>query len=193
MAFSTSRSRDGLTLAFAAVVVLAGVAAAQGAIRPVPSTSPGQYSAGVTGAASEKNVTPVASTSGQAAAAVEILDVADPESAVSDILVREYGATCLSGSDVLVQENPASIKALDVKIAAGGLTSAWIDEGITFVGDGASAVRAFNAVAAFGDANSVWIVVQGTKPSAMELRVTRTPAGHTVWTPVNHITLASNC
>lgn len=190
---STSRSRDGLALTFAAVVLLAGIVAALVAFGPASSADPGQDLAGVAGAASKESVTPVPSPSGQVAAGVAILDVADPESAVSDILVKEYGATCLTGSDVLVQEDPASIKALDVRIAAGGLNSAWIDEGITFVGNGASAVRAFNAVAAFGDAESIWIVVGGTKPTAMELRATQTPAGHTVWAPINHITVSANC
>lgn len=190
---STSQSRDGLAFAFAAIVLLAGAVAVLVAVGPVPSAAPGRALAGAATAASEAIGASVPSPSGQVAADVVILDVADPESAVSDILVKEYGATCLTGSDVLVQEDPASIKALDARIAAGGLKSAWIEEGIAFVGTGASAVRAFNAVAAFGDNESIWIVVAGTRPTAMELRATRTPAGHTVWAPINHITVSANC
>lgn len=92
-----------------------------------------------------------------------------------------------------VADDPGWGKVLDARIAALGLSKGWVDDGTAYVGDATGAASAFNAVVAFGSDASIWIVVPGVKPSATELQMTRTPAGHAVWTPLNRITVWTGC
>ncbi len=179
----------GLSLALACVIALA-VGAALLAQRPA-TASPG--------AAEQiplpRAVSVVASAApAPPAAAVAIVATDDGRNAASDFLVKEFGVRCLMDSFVTVLEDPAKVKALDAKIDARGAMPDWVDDQRSaYAGKGVDAVRAFEAVAAFGDENSVWIVIGGTKPRAMELRAKTTPAGRVVWIPTNHVTPSSAC
>ena len=79
-------------------------------------------------------------------------------------------------------------KKLDADITAKGLKSGWLDQGKTYVGPGLEAAQAFGASDAFGDEASVWLVIPGDKPMAMEVRAVKTPSGKVVWVQTNYIT-----
>jgi len=180
---STRHGRQALGLAFLGMVVLlvVWVAVVLRSAADVPkSQAPAPVAAGGWGVSAH----PV-----ETARRVQVLAAADPEAAVTTILSKEYGVTCMNASDVLIREDPEKLTQLDAKLVSKGLTTGWIDEGVTFAGDGTAAARAFKAAHAFGDEASVWIVVAGAKPSAVELRSAKTPAGHTVWASTNQITV----
>lgn len=186
---TTVRTKSGVSLALACVIAL-GVWAAFLAQRPA-TASP----AAAVQSQPPQVVRAAASVGpGPAAAAVAIVPTQDGRNAASDVLVKEFGVRCLMDSFVTVVEDPARIKALDAKIDARGALPDWIDDQRSaFVGKNVDAVRAFNAVAAFGDENAVWIVVGEPSPRAIELRAKTTPAGRVVWTPTNHVLSSSDC
>lgn len=183
MISSSRRSRDGVGLAFVVIAAIAVVVLVALAVRSNPPAAP-----------TEPDVPVAVGAAGQAAApggqagGLQVEAVANPEDEATAVLAKEYGVVCTNASDVTVQENPDKLKDLDSKIAAKALKEGWIDEGSTYLGDGAGAAKAFKASKAFGDEASVWIVVAGDKPSAMELRSVETPKGHKVWAIVNWVT-----
>jgi len=119
---------------------------------------------------------------------LQVVAAADPEDAATTVLAEKYGVTCTNASDVTTREEPDKLKDLDSRIVPQGLKTGWVEQGSTFLGDSAGAAKAFEAIEAFGDEASVWIIVPGDKPSAMELRSVRTPKGYAVWAAVHYIT-----
>lgn len=182
MISSSRRSRDGVGLAFVVIAALAVAVLVALSVRSGPSASP------------TKPEVPVAAGAGQTAAPVtdveglQVVAAADPEQEATSVLAKEYGVVCTNASDVTVREDTDKLKDLDSKIAAKSLKEGWIVEGSTYLGDSTGAANAFKAAKAFGDEGSVWIVVTGDKPSAMELRSVKTPEGNKVWATVNYIT-----
>jgi hypothetical protein len=181
--------KGGLSLALACVIAL-GAWAVFLAQRPA-TASPGAAEP----ISPSRVVNVVASVAPvQAGAAVAIVATEDRRNAAADFLVKEFAVRCLMDSFVTVHEDPAKVKALDAKIDARGVMPDWVDDQRSaYAGKNVDAVRAFEAVAAFGDEHSVWIVVGGNKPRAMELRAKTTPAGRVVWSPTNHVTPSSDC
>lgn len=189
MTRTTVGRRSGLGLAVACVIAL-GFWAVFLAQRPPAS------SAAAAVQSEPPQVVSVAASvvPAQAAAAVAIVPTQDGRGAASDVLVKEFGVRCLMDSFVTVLEVPDRMKALDAKIDARGALPDWIDDQRSaFVGKDVDAVRAFNAVAAFGEENAVWIVVREPSPRAIELRAKTTPAGRVVWIPTNHVLSSSDC
>jgi hypothetical protein len=112
----------------------------------------------------------------------------DPEYASTVALAKEYGLECTQASDVLVREDPDKLKKIDEQIASQKIESGWIVEGQAFKGEAVDAANAYSAAKAFGGDSSVWVVVPGDQPMAIELVRTETPAKNTVWVATNWIT-----
>ncbi len=178
-----SQSALGMTLvgALAIVAVVALIAMRQ------PSSPAG--SAVQTDPPASAAVAAVASSAAEAPAIVQVLAAEDPLSAAWKVLFEEYGLTCASTSQVMFQPNPKALAAHDTTIADQKLDSGWVVNGRVYKGGAADAARAFGAKNAFArdESVSVWIVVPGDVPMAVELRALETPAKNVVWVSLNTI------
>lgn len=127
-------------------------------------------------------------TSPVAAPAIVHLEAAeDPESSATKVLVDEYGLKCTMASDVTFQPNPEALAAFDTTIADQKVESGWVVNGEVYKGAAQDAAGAFKSTKAFAHDDSVWIVVPGDVPMAVELRALETPAKNVVWVPLNTV------
>jgi len=190
MITSTSQSRSGLRVLAGGLAILVIVAVVATLVRAGAAGTPGETGARTDNVGPARPAVGIPATNAPAAAAgaLQIVAVTDPEVAASDALIRTYHLTCANASEVLVQENPKALAALDAKAAARGVASGWIDPDRVFSGDALDAAKAFRAVEAFGDDTAVWIVRGPDKPEAVQLRSARTPGGKIAWWETNWIT-----
>ena len=176
-----SRSAVGTTLvgALAILVVVVFVSMRQpsspagSVVQPATSTSAG--------------VAAVAPSAAEAPAIVQIEAAEDPESAATKVLVDEYGLKCTMASDVTFQPNPKALAAFDTTIAEQKVEAGWVVSGEVYKGSAEDAAGAFKSTKAFTHDDSVWIVVAGDVPMAVELHALETPAKNVVWVPLNTV------
>lgn len=173
-----SRSALGTTLigALAVVAVVAFIGMRQS---PSLAGSSGQPALAASAA--------VPSSAAEAPAILQVEAAEDPESAATKALVEEYDLKCTMASDVTFQPNPKALAEFDNTIADQNVDSGWVVSGEVYKGAAEDAAGAFKSTKAFAHDESVWIVVPGDVPMAVELRALETPAKNVVWIPLNTV------
>lgn len=121
-------------------------------------------------------------------APLSVQKVAGAREAIQQRLMNDYGVKCFTESESLFYRSKTAGADIDKQIAAKGLAGdGWVRDRL-WVGSSETAAAAFGAMAAYADADSIWILVPGDPPSGVELYKITTPGGRTAWMPFDSVT-----
>lgn len=124
--------------------------------------------------------------------AVMVLDIKRVENALEYAqahLIEAYGITCFVQSDVLIFQPPDTGEKLDAQIDEAKVgAEAWLLPDRAWVGTSDVAAKAFGATRLYVDAQHLWMELsRNDRPVLLELVGVETPAGRTVWMPLNTV------